>query len=181
MRVPVGNLIGAEGQGWTITKFLLNNEHASATELPALKRYMRDLRQFATTLHAGGKRLIDCPEFALKLARLDAELMAIGMLVQRVAKLEMEHHPDSHALGSMLKIRGTELQQRITEAQVEALGDYGAVAYAHPHEPAPAQPYPLQDTARGIANDMFFRRASTIYGGTSEVQRGIIAKMLFQL
>ncbi|MNN43011.1 hypothetical protein D3C81_1572260 [compost metagenome] len=81
----------------------------------------------------------------------------------------------------MLKIRGTELQQRITEAQVEALGDYGAVAYAHPHEPAPAQPYPLQDTARGIANDMFFRRASTIYGGTSEVQRGIIAKMLFQL
>lgn len=181
VRVPVGNLIGEEGAGWRITKFLLNNEHATAAELPALKRYMRELRQFAQTQRVGARRLIDQPEFALKLARLDAELQAIGMMVQRVAQLEMAHHPDSLTLGSMLKIRGTELQQRITEAQVEALGDYGAVAYAHPHDPAPAQPFPLQDTARGIANDMFFRRASTIYGGTSEVQRGIIAKLLFQL
>ncbi|HEX7935263.1 MAG TPA: acyl-CoA dehydrogenase family protein [Paraburkholderia sp.] len=181
VRVPVGNLIGEEGDGWRITKFLLNNEHATAAELPALKRYMRELLHFAATQHVGGQRLIERPEFALKLARLDAELQAIGMMVQRVAKLEMEHHPDSLTLGSMVKIRGTELQQRITEAQVEALGDYGAVAYAHPHDPAPDRPYPLQDTARGIANDMFFRRASTIYGGTSEVQRGIIAKLLFQL
>jgi len=181
VRVPVGNLIGEEGQGWSITKFLLNNEHATTADLPDLKRYMRELRRFAVTLDVGGGKLIDQPAFALKLARLDAELEAIGMFVQRVAQLEMRHNPASHLLGSMLKIRATELQQRITETQVEALGDYGAVAYAHPHEPAPAEPYPLQELARGIANDMFLRRASTIYGGTSEVQRGIIAKMGFQL
>ncbi|RJF91845.1 acyl-CoA dehydrogenase family protein [Noviherbaspirillum saxi] len=181
VRVPVKNLIGAEGAGWGITKFLLNNEHATTADLPELNRYMRELRQFATKLRAGGERLIDRPEFALKLARLDAELQAIGMLVQRVAKLDQEHNPASHVLGSMLKIRATELQQRITETQIEALGDYGAVCYPHPHEPASDQAYPLQDLARGIANDMFLRRASTIYGGTSEVQRGIIAKMQFQL
>ncbi|MBD9634644.1 acyl-CoA dehydrogenase family protein [Pseudomonas sp. PDM18] len=181
VRVPVGNLIGAEGQGWNITKFLLNNEHATTADLPELKRYMRELRLFATAIPAGEGRLIERTEFALKLARLDAELQAIGMLVQRVAQMEQRHDPASHVLGSMLKIRATELQQRITEVQLEALGDYGAVAYAHPHEAAPAQAYPLQELARGIANDMFLRRASTIYGGTSEVQRGIIAKMLFQL
>ncbi|MDA8483418.1 acyl-CoA dehydrogenase family protein [Pseudomonas resinovorans] len=181
VRVPVGNLIGMEGQGWSITKFLLNNEHATAADLPELKRYMRELKLFASTLHVGDRLLLERPEFALKLARLDAELQALEMLVQRVARLEQEHRPESHTLGSMLKIRATEFQQRITEAHVEALGDYGAIAYPHPHEPNPPANYPLQTLANGIANEMFFRRASTIYGGTSEVQRGIIAKMLFQL
>ncbi|MBN3755624.1 acyl-CoA dehydrogenase [Paraburkholderia sp. Tr-20389] len=181
VRVPVKNLIGEEGAGWSVTKFLLNNEHATTADLPDIRRYMRELMRIATTLPVGAGRLIDCPEFALKLARLDAEHEAIGMLVQRVAELDIRHDPASHVLGSILKLRATELQQRITEAQVEALGDYGAVAYAHPHDPAPAQPYPLQDLARGITNDMFLRRASTIYGGTSEVQRGIIAKLLFRL
>lgn len=181
VRVPVKNLIGVEGQGWSITKFLLNNEHATTADLPELKRYLRELRLIAATLHVGDQLLIERPEFALKLARLDAELQAVEMLVQRVARLEQQHNPASHSLGSMLKVRATELQQRITETQIEALGDYGAIAYPHPHEADPEHPYPLQRLARGISNDMFLRRASTIYGGTSEVQRGIIAKLLFQL
>jgi acyl-CoA dehydrogenase len=82
----------------------------------------------------------------------------------------------------MLKIRGTDLQQRLSECLLESLGDYGAVAYAHPQEAIGSDlRLPQHELARGIANDMFFRRASTIYGGTSEVQRGIIAKLLFQL
>ncbi|RJF98538.1 acyl-CoA dehydrogenase family protein [Noviherbaspirillum saxi] len=183
VRVPAKNLVGAEGAGWSITKFLLNNEHATTADLPVQKRYMQQLRQLATTQRVGGELLIDQPEFALKLARLDAEVQAIGMMVQRVAAMEQEHNPASHTLGSMLKIRGTELQQKISECLVEALGDYGAVAYPDPHEDLdPAQPLlPLQEVARGMANNMFFHRASTIYGGTSEVQRSIIAKMLFQL
>jgi len=181
VRVPVTNLIGGEGQGWSITKFLLNNEHATTADLPELKRYMRELRLIGTTLQCGDQALSERPEFALKLARLDAELQAIEMLVQRVARLEQQHNPASHTLGSILKIRATELQQRITEAQIEALGDFGAIAYPHPHEASPQQPFPQQALARGISQDMFLRRASTIYGGTSEVQRGIIAKMLFQL
>ncbi|EKZ95384.1 acyl-CoA dehydrogenase domain-containing protein [Cupriavidus sp. HMR-1] len=181
VRVPVGNLIGEEGAGWNITKYLLNNEHATTADLPDLRRYMRELRRIATTLDAGDGKLIDRPEFALRLARLDADLEAIAMLVQRVAQLDMAHHPASHLLGSILKLRATELQQRITEAQTEALGDHGAVAYAHWHDAPPAEAYPMQDLARGIANDMFLRRAATIYGGTSEVQRGIIAKLMFQL
>ena len=103
------------------------------------------------------------------------------MMVKRVAAMEQDHSPAAHAMGSMLKIRGTELQQRMSEFLVEALGDYGAVAYPEPHASTGVPPLPLQDVGRGVANEMFFRRASTIYGGTSEVQRGIIAKALFQL
>jgi alkylation response protein AidB-like acyl-CoA dehydrogenase len=180
--VPVTNRVGAEGEGWSITKFLLNNEHASTADLPALKGYLSQLHRLAATQCVGGERLIERPEFVLKLARLQAEVQAIGMMVQRVATLEQKDHPAAHALGSMLKIRGTELQQRMSECLVEALGDYGAVAYAHPQEAIGTDlQLPQQELGRGIANDMFFRRASTIYGGTSEVQRGIIAKLLFQL
>ncbi|MFM0501908.1 acyl-CoA dehydrogenase family protein [Paraburkholderia caffeinilytica] len=181
VRVPVANRIGAEGDGWTITKFLLNNEHASAADLPILRRYLMQLRTLATTQRVGASPLLAQPAFALRLARLEAEVSAVAMMVERVAAMEQDHSPAAHAMGSMLKVRGTELQQRLSEFMVEALGDYGAVAYPEPHDAGLDAPVPCEDVARGIANEMFFRRASTIYGGTSEVQRGIIAKMLFQL
>ncbi|KXU82916.1 acyl-CoA dehydrogenase [Paraburkholderia monticola] len=181
VRVPVANRIGAEGDGWKITKFLLNNEHASAADLPILRRYLMQLRTLATTQRAGASPLIAQPAFALRFARLEAEVSAVAMMVERVAAMEQDHSPAAHAMGSMLKVRGTELQQRISEFMVEALGDYGAVAYPEPHDACLDAPLPCEDVARGMANEMFFRRASTIYGGTSEVQRGIIARMLFQL
>ncbi|MBP0591516.1 acyl-CoA dehydrogenase [Paraburkholderia sp. LEh10] len=181
VRVPAANRVGAEGDGWAITKFLLNNEHASAADLPILRRYLIQLRKLATTQRMGRDPLIAQPGFAQRLARLEAEVSAVTMLVHRVAALEQDHSHAAHAMGSILKVRGTELQQRISEFLVEALGDYGAVAYPEPHDPCDGEPLPLQGVGRGIANEMFFRRASTIYGGTSEVQRGIIAKMLFQL
>ncbi|CAG9167884.1 Putative acyl-CoA dehydrogenase FadE17 [Cupriavidus laharis] len=181
VRVPVANRIGAEGDGWKITKFLLNNEHATAADLPILKRYLMEIRKLAASQKAGRNSLIARHEFALRLARFDAEVNAIAMMVKRVAAMEQDHSPAAHAMGSMLKIRGTELQQRMSEFLVESLGDYGAVAYPEPHAEGAEPPLPMQGMGRGIANEMFFRRASTIYGGTSEVQRGIIAKAVFQL
>ncbi|MDR5855354.1 acyl-CoA dehydrogenase [Caballeronia sp. LZ062] len=181
VRVPVANRIGEEGEGWKITKFLLNNEHATAADLPILRRFLSQIRALAKSERSGGGLLIEEPAFAQKLARFEAEVNAIATMVKRVAAMEEDHSPAAHAMGSMLKVRGTELQQRLSEFIVEALGDYGAVAYPEPHDPATGEPLPHQQVGRGMANEMFFRRASTIYGGTSEVQRGIIAKMLFQL
>ncbi|MGO4327847.1 acyl-CoA dehydrogenase [Cupriavidus sp. 2TAF22] len=181
VRVPVKNLVGAEGEGWKITKFLLNNEHATAADLPMLRRYLTQIRALATHRHPGGSMLLERHEFALQLARFEAELAAIATLVQRVAALEEDHSPAAHAMGSILKIRGTELQQKMSCFLSEALGDHGAVAYPTPQDGDAAAPLPGQDVARGITNEMFFRRASTIYGGTSEVQRSIIAKSMFQL
>lgn len=181
VRVPVGNLVGAEGEGWNVTKFLLNNEHAATADLPTLIRYLDGLKQLASVRQADASALVERPEFALRLARLEAELRAVAMLVQRVAALEQEHSPQTHILGSLLKIRATDLQQRMSEFMVESLGDYGAVAYPSALDTAAEQDaLPGEETGRGIAAEMFFRRASTIYGGTSEVQRGIVAKLMFQ-
>ncbi|WP_322045007.1 acyl-CoA dehydrogenase family protein [Paraburkholderia sp. J67] len=182
VRVPVANCVGGEGAGWTVTRFLLNNEHAATAELPALVRFQRQLRTLGATLRVEGQPLIRQTSFARRLARLEAELQAVAMMVQRVAVLEQDHSPAAHVLGSMLKIRGTELQQKMGDLLVEALGDYGAIAYpeahADQHEPLP---HPIAGIGPGIASEMLFRRATTIYGGTSEVQRGIIAKLMFQL
>ena len=182
VRVPVANLVGAEGEGWKITKFLLNNEHASTADLPTLRRLQGQIRALSHTARAGGKTLMERHEFLLRLARYDAELKAITVMVQRVAAMEADHSPAAHAMGSMLKIRGTELQQRMSEFLVETLGDHGAVAYPGSHAEQSGQPpvLPMADVAQGMASEMFFRRATTIYGGTSEVQRSIIAKSLFQ-
>ena len=82
-------------------------------------------------------------------------------------------------MGSMLKLQGTELQQALSEFLVESLGDHGAVAYPVTGEPG-ISTNSTPDMVRGIVDEMFYRRAATIYGGSSEIQRGIIAKMLFQ-
>ncbi len=180
VRVPVGNLVGAEGEGWKITKFLLNNEHASAAGLPTLLRLQRQLRNLASGTR--GASLAQRHEFLLRLARYDAEVRAIAMTVQRVAAMEGDHSPAAHAMGSILKFRGTELQQKMTEFLVESLGDYGAVACASSRAiPGADEAHWMPAGTHHIANEMFFRRASTIYGGTSEIQRGIVAKTMFQL
>ncbi|QUN32771.1 acyl-CoA dehydrogenase (plasmid) [Cupriavidus sp. KK10] len=181
VRVPVGNLVGTEGEGWKLTKFLLNNEHATTADLPTLRRFHRQLQALAGTARACGVTLAERHEFLLRLARYEAELKAITVMVQRVAEMEQDHSPAAHAMGSMLKIRGTELQQKMSEFLVESLGDHGAVSYPDPHaQQAPTgATLPPQETAQGVATEMFFRRATTIYGGTSEIQRSIIARTLF--
>ncbi|NLP62614.1 acyl-CoA dehydrogenase family protein [Paraburkholderia sacchari] len=179
VRVPVSNRVGAEGEGWSITKFLLNNEHASTADLPVLRRYLKQLRALAVVARDGARPLIERTGFALRLARFEAETNAIAMLVQRVAALEQDHSPAAHAMGSILKVRATELQQQMSAFVVEALGDHGAIAYPGPQE-RDAATLPMQELGRGLANEMFFRRAATIYGGTSEVQRSIVARALFQ-
>ncbi len=181
VRVPEANLVGTEGDGWKITKFLLNNEHASTAEYPTLKSYLQKLSEIGKGMAFGDRPLAETASFRLQWVRLEAEVAAISMMLARVAAMEQNHDtsPRAHALGSILKIRSTELQQKISEFLVEALGDYGTLAYPSPHDPDGGSDLPAKELAKGVATDMFFRRAATIYGGSSEIQRGIIAKSLF--
>lgn len=166
VRVPAANLVGSEGMGWTITKFLLNNEHATTADLPNLKVFLRQMNALAARRYFGGVPLIERPEFALQIARFEAELRAVAMMVQRTAAFHGDQGHFAHALGSMLKLRATDLQQRMSAFLVEMLGEEGAAR---------------EGNEAGITSEMFFRRASTIYGGTSEIQRGIVVKLMFGL
>jgi acyl-CoA dehydrogenase len=165
VEVPVGNRVGEEGMGWGITKFLLNNEHASTADLPILKAYLAQMKVLAKSLSVGDATLVVHPDFMVRIARFETEVRAIELMVQRSAALHGDQGHFAHALGSMLKLRATDLQQRMTLFLVEMLGDDGALA-------AP-------ETGQGLAREMFFRRAATIYGGSNEVQRGIVAKLMF--
>src|SRR6185295_14246286 len=104
VRIPAENVLGAEGQGWAITKFLLNNEHVSAADLPTLQGYLRRMIRIATISNSSGEPLIERPEFAAKIAAFEAELLAVEMMARRAAALHGNQGRFAHALGSMLKV-----------------------------------------------------------------------------
>lgn len=182
VKVPVRNRLGNDGDGWKITKFLLNNEHASTAELPSLQGYLRRLKKIALEFKFGNEPLGSSHAFRLRIARFEGEVRAIETMVARVAAMEQvgDHSPSAQALGSMLKIRGTELLQAMSQFMVESLGDFGAISFFKDDHFISNDSIPLPDKIDDIAANSFFRRASTIYGGTSEIQRGIISSQYFK-
>jgi len=180
VRTPVSNLVGEEGKGWTYAKFLLDLERAFSAEWPRNRRNLEQLRHMARTERSDGTRLIDTPGFAARIASLDVELQALQYLSLRALTAQAD---DTLPVGSMLKIRGSELLQRIGELQVEALGDYAAYVYPdpveHPDGKAAWPPGPAH--APGVLTDFLDRRATTVYGGANEVQRTIIARSFLEL
>lgn len=175
VRVPAGNLIGEEGKGWTYAQFLLENERAFSAEVPRNKRNLALLRRIAADRTRMGRPLADDPVFAARIEQLQSDLDALEWMTLRA--LTAKSGGDlSLPVGSILKIRGTELQQKIGEMQVEALGDYGAVTYDH-HRFANGDGDGVgPEYAPGILSDFHYRRAVTIYGGSNEIQRTILAK-----
>ena len=184
VRVPAENLVGEENRGWSYAKFLLTNERAMSAETPYTRADLDQLKEIAAVEQRDGRPVLDDPVFALKLAKFEAELMALEYAVLRVLHAE-PGDASLDAVASVLKLRGAELRQEVADLAVEALGDYGLAVYPdmasdylmNPNEGAP----PAPDYAAGWLAKSMFRRATTIYGGTNEIQRNIIAKMVLGL
>jgi alkylation response protein AidB-like acyl-CoA dehydrogenase len=180
VRTPARYLVGEEGKGWSYAKHLLDLERAFSAEWPRNKRNLAQLRIMAGKTNAHGSRLIDSPGFAARLAQLDVDLQALEWLTLRA----LYEHKGGNTLpvGSLLKVRGSELLQKIGEMQVEALGDYAAYFYEHPQgaeiDVTNWPPGPVH--APGVLADYMYRRATTIYGGANEVQRTIIARSFLE-
>ena len=181
VRVPAENLIGEENMGWTYAKDLLGKERTFSAEVPRCKGLLARLREIAEQTASRGRPLIEDPHFARRLAQLEIELLAHETTLWRVVAEEEAEVANAAPTASILKVRGTELIQRLGALMVEALGDDALPAY--PEEdyllstPNDAPGTPL---APGVTADFFYRRAVTIYGGTNEVQRNIIAAELLR-
>ncbi|MGH8679433.1 MAG: acyl-CoA dehydrogenase family protein [Burkholderiales bacterium] len=180
VEVPVGNLVGDEGRGWSIAKFLLSHERTGIAGVGASKRELRYLKHIASQERANGKPLIEDPLFRDRIAQLEIDLMALEVTVLRVASAEREGKaPGPEA--SILKIRGTEIQQALTELQLEAVGPYALpflpMAWGDNWVGASVGP----DYAAPLAARYFNYRKTTIYGGTNEIQRNIIAQQVLGL
>lgn len=178
VRVPAENLVGEEGAGWTYAKFLLTNERTNSAEVPHTKRDIAQLRDIAAREMKGGKPLLEDPVFRRKLADIEIDTLALEYAVLRV--LADEHNPANANVASLVKVRGSELRQRVADLACEALGDAGlAVCPNREGEHlmiADEPPPPVPDHGVGISAKAMFRRATTIYGGANEIQRTLIAK-----
>jgi alkylation response protein AidB-like acyl-CoA dehydrogenase len=177
VRVPVANLVGAENKGWTYAKYLLGHERTGIAAVGRSKRELARLKRLALRERKDGLALLLDPLFAAKVAELEIELMALEMTVLRVLA---QAHKAPGPEASVLKVRGTEIQQRLTELMVEAAGPL-----ALPFDPAylaGAAPSIVDDAdAAPLLAHYFNYRKTSIYGGSNEIQRNIIAQMILGL
>jgi alkylation response protein AidB-like acyl-CoA dehydrogenase len=180
VKVPVDQRIFEENQGWTAAKFLLANERSGIAAVARSRRGIERVRNIASTeLGDDSGPLLKDPLFKRKVAELEIDLMALEYTELRTLAAESAGKgpgPES----SLLKIKGTEIQQRVNELALEAAGHYGAPYFRG--FPAGDNRYPIgPDYAHDTAPTYFNGRKTSIYGGSNEIQRNIIAKMVLGL
>ncbi|RYF74140.1 MAG: pimeloyl-CoA dehydrogenase large subunit [Comamonadaceae bacterium] len=176
VRVPKANRIGEEGRGWTYAKFLLEHERVENANLRFITQELQKLRRVAAQPDARGGRLLDDPLFMAKLSAVEVQFKALEIGLLRMLSAMHAGAPAGPGKSSFIKIRGTEIAQRITELLVQASGDD-----AQRYQPGPL--YGQGDAALigpphalGPVATYLFCRAMTIYGGSTEVQKNIMAK-----
>jgi alkylation response protein AidB-like acyl-CoA dehydrogenase len=168
-RVPVANLLGEEGQGWAYGKVLLDRERmVTASTAILLTQTVRGIVEAARRRRIRGRRLIETPGFAAKLAQYEIEVTALQTMVLRLLD-DAARGADSGPRGSMVKLRWSQLLQAGTALWVEALGvDAAHFAPLDGATLPPDMPYAMQGA--------LYSRVTSIYGGTSEIQHNIIAR-----
>ena len=173
--VPTDNLIGEQDKGWTYAKALLAHERTGMAEVADSKRMLRTLKQRATEEVNGGEAMINDPVFQLRLSDIEMELMALEYTELRVfASMAGGGMPGPES--SLLKIKGTEISQAIHELQLQLAGSYGGALQGDMTGEELGHDYAHE--ARG---KYMYGRAATIYGGSNEVQRNVIAKAVLGL
>jgi alkylation response protein AidB-like acyl-CoA dehydrogenase len=177
VKIPVADRIGEENKGWTYGKFLLVNERSGTARISKSRLQLEHLKDIARAEELNGKPLIEDPDFSRKIAELEIEILALEYTELRTLALEAAGKmagPES----SILKIVGTEIQQRVTELTMEAVGYY---AYPEKRNYAGNEYMPGPEYAGGRAGRYFNMRKSSIYGGSNEIQRNIISKAVLGL
>ena len=181
VRTPIANRIGPENAGWTVAKYLLEFERGGDAYTPNLYARIEDIRRIAREEASDGTgRLIQERTFAERLAETEMEIQALEMIEMQVLS-DLSRGKNPGAVSSAMKIRGSETLQKLDHLGVEALAWYAA-----PHEPEARTLGHNQPTVTpewGITTMPLYlnNRASTIYAGSNEIQRNIIAKAVLGL
>ena len=168
VKVPVENLVHEENKGWTVAKYLLGYERMGTGRIGASKRELATLKDVAARAVKNGKPLIDEPRFRDRLTRVEVELMALEITNLRFLDQLRGGRPPGAEV-SLLKIKGTEIQQAISELMMQAAGPFAQAV-----RPVDAIDYDAFTAA--LAPRYCNLRKATIYAGSNEIQRNIIAK-----
>jgi alkylation response protein AidB-like acyl-CoA dehydrogenase len=171
VKVPVENRVGEEGKGWTYAKGLLAHERSGLAGIQNSVMGLEKAKRNAQKIRVGTGTLLDLSSFKNKVGVLEAELLALEFTEMRtLARVAAGGDPGPES--AILKLKGTEIQQRITELNLEAAGVFAAPWGAEAFGP---------EFAHGAAQSYLGGRATTIYGGASEVQKDVIAKNVLGL
>jgi len=180
VRVPVENLVGRENEGWTCAKYLLTHERTSIAGIGQTKAMLAKLKRIASEQLRNGRPLLDDPLFRSQVAVLEMQLMAAEMSNLRTLAASREGGVPG-AESSILKIRGTELRQEIAYLINKAMGSY---SLPHLEEELAfdfaGEPLHSLDSSTATGQYLDTRKAS-VYGGSNEIQKNIIAKMILEL
>jgi alkylation response protein AidB-like acyl-CoA dehydrogenase len=172
-RVPQGNRVGPENGGWTMAKALLGHERTLIGGIAESARWLQLCKRIARETPVGKGALADDPIFRQRIARLEMRLRALQLVNLRTrAAAQLGRAPGSES--SILKLVGTEIQQEATELCMDAMG-HDALGWLD----SPAEALPEREQA--VASEFNYLRAATIYGGSNEIQRNIIAKQILRL
>ncbi|WP_282605970.1 acyl-CoA dehydrogenase family protein [Pelagibius sp. Alg239-R121] len=180
VRVPVGNLVGEENKGWTYAKYLLTYERTGIAGVAFAKSGLAHLKQVASRQMKGGKPLAQDPLFATRVAQVEIDLMAMETFNLRIVSAA-QHGGVPGVESSMLKIKGTEIRQEITDLLRRALGPYAAPFVPEALDAGYNEPPIGPDEANPVASQYFNMRKVSIYGGSNEIQKNIVAKMMLGL
>ena len=174
--VPAENLIGEENAGWSYAKFLLGNERTGIARLGASKVKAARVKALAAKTRVGDGTLLDDPLFAARLARVEIEIAALEMTQMRILSSQTKGDDKPDPRSSVLKLKGSAIQQDLTELLIDVVGEEAAAFRDDSDVPDGFAP-----VTEGVIDAMptyFNYRKVTIYGGSSEVQRSIISKAI---
>ncbi|MCW2652508.1 MAG: acyl-CoA dehydrogenase [Mycobacterium sp.] len=172
VRVPADQLVGEENQGWTYAKFLLGNERTGIAGVGRTKVRLAQAKKYAAEIRNGRGSLLDDPLFAARFAEVENELLALELTQMRVVSGSTGGKPNPAS--SVLKLRGSQLQQAATELLVEVAGPDALPFDAGDDIESP-------EWAQRSAPTYLNYRKTSIYGGSNEIQRNIIASTILGL
>ncbi len=171
VKVPQENLVGPLNGGWSIAKALLGHERVGIGDVGGSTRALRNLKHIAQNTQYNGKPLFDDPCFRAKIAKLEMRIESLRVVIYKtLAGAELGKAPGPES--SILKIRGSELQQQVGELTMEIMGMNGLTWFNEGAVP----PYEYW-----VPTNFNYQRATTIYGGSNEIQRNVIAKNILRL
>ncbi len=172
VRVPADQLVGEVDKGWDYAKFLLGNERVGIAAIGTLKRKLADAKEFAASTRSGDGVLLDDPLLSARVAELEAQVMALELTAIRVAGNSKDGRPDPAS--SILKLRGTQLQQDVVELIMDVAGPSGLWWW-------PEAAGHVDEWAGHSTPTYLNFRKSSIYGGSNEIQRQIISSGILGL
>jgi len=180
VRVPVENLVGEENRGWTYAKYLLTYERTNIAGVGFSVAALARLKRAAQKITRNGKPLAQDPQFAARIAKVEIDLENMKTTNLRViAAVAGGGVPGAES--SMLKIRGTEIRQEIASLLRRVMGPYAAPFVEEALEDGYAGEPIGPDEAASAAAQYFNNRKLSIFGGSNEIQKNIISKMILGL